>query len=104
VLLFKLSTPQEITPDVAFLEYDNYGKSVDGISLRAGSTVLYPSTYRYGPSPLAQQCLCSQQITKLGPEGVYVSADFGALPQGTSTATLTLPGLKPVDVKVSPVG
>ena len=104
VLLVKLSAPQEITPDVSFLEYDNYGKSVDGISLRAGSIVLYPSTYRYGPSPLAQQCLCSQQVTKLGPDGVYVSADFGALPPGTSTATLAIPGLQPVDVKVTAAG
>ncbi len=100
-LLFKISTPEEFRPDNGFLEADQYGSSADGVTITAGDTMLYADTYEYGGSSLAQACVCSRNIESLGPDGIWVSVLFGALPEGTTTVGLNIPGFKAIDVPVT---
>ncbi|MGL4742956.1 MAG: hypothetical protein ACRCXL_01010 [Dermatophilaceae bacterium] len=101
VLLLRLSSSDSVSPQVSAFEADDNGGSVDGIKLTAGGRTFYPGNYRYGEAVLAQECVCTALIRRLGPEGVWVSAHYEALPAGTTAATLTIPGFDPASVPVT---
>ena len=101
VLTFRLSTAQEATPDRGSLSHDGYGGAIDGVTLTVGDEKLYPGNFRYGVEVLAKNCTCTELIRSLGPDGVWLSAEFGALPEGTRTVDLTIPGFEAFAVPVS---
>lgn len=100
-LLFRITTPEKFSPDTAFFEADKNGNSIDGVTLTVGEKKYYPGIYRYSAAELAQNCTCTELIRSLGPEGVWLSASFEALPADTSQAKLTIPGFPATDVKVT---
>ena len=101
VLLLKLSTQGTIRPANGFLSADEVGGSANGVHVTVGEQDFYPGSFTYGDAVLAKNCVCTGQVRTLGPEGVWISAEFGQVPEGTTTATLTVPGFETFEVPVT---
>lgn len=100
VLLLKITTADKVSPRGA-MSRDEVGDEVDGIALSVGTTKFYPARYLHGEAALAKECICTEVIRRLGPEGVWVSAEFEPLPADAATATLEIPGFAPFEVPVT---
>jgi len=107
VLLMRMSTPKLFLPKPAVLAAAGAregGTAIDGVTLSVGDKRFYPGTYRYGLAVLAQNCTCTEVIRSLGPKGVWLSAEFEALPAGTTTVKLSIPGFPTAEVPVTAAG
>lgn len=101
VVLMKLTSADEATVADGIFNDDGVGQSIDGVNLVVGDQKFFPGEFRYGKELLAANCTCTELIRKVGPEGVWLSASFEALPAGAQAATLDIPGFKPVEVTVT---
>ncbi len=101
VLLMRLTAQEEVNAAGGIFSNDEVGQSIDGVNIAVGDQKFYPGNYRYGEAVLAQNCTCTELIRQLGPDGVWLSAEFEVVPQGTSEATLTIPGFTPSAVPVT---
>jgi hypothetical protein len=101
VLLVRLTAQEEVNAAGGIFSNDEVGQSIDGVSIAVGDQKFYPGNYRYGEAVLAQNCTCTELIRQLGPEGVWLSAEFEAVPEGTSEVTLSIPGFTAASVPVT---
>jgi hypothetical protein len=101
VLLLRVMAQQDVDTDGGIFSNDEVGQSIDGVSVTVGDQKFYPGTYRYGEAVLAKNCTCTELIRQLGPDGVWMSADFAPLPEGTTQATLSIPGFTASSVPVA---
>lgn len=101
VLLLRLAAEQDVSAAGGILSNDEVGQSIDGVNIAVGDQKFYPGTYRYGTAVLAKNCTCTELIRQLGPDGVWLSAEFENVPEGTSAVTLTVPGFTASSVPVT---
>ena len=101
VLLMRLTAQEEVNAAGGIFSNDEVGQSIDGVNIAVGDQKFYPGNYRYGDAVLAQNCTCTELIRQLGPDGVWLSAEFEAVPEGTSEVTLTVPGFTASSIPVT---
>lgn len=101
VLLLRLTAQETVNAAGGIFSNDEVGQSIDGVNIAVGDQKFYPGNYRYGEAVLAQNCTCTELIRQLGPDGVWLSAEFEIVPEGTTAATLTIPGFTASSVPVT---
>ena len=101
VLLLRLTAQESVNAAGGIFSNDEVGQSIDGVNIAVGDQKFYPGNYRYGEAVLAQNCTCTELIRQLGPDGVWLSAEFEIVPEGTTAATLTIPGFTASSVPVT---